>query len=432
MSDGAARLPDLEPGTPVGEYVVRGKIGGGGMGQVYAGEQPLIGKQVAIKVLSSDLLQDQPTVQRLLEEARAVNLIRHPNIIDIFSFGTLPDRRPYFVMEFLEGESLEAVIARDAVSAADLTAVCEQLCQALGAAHAAGFVHRDLKPDNLWLERKPGQAPRLKVLDFGIAKNLRAPSPGLTVQGQVMGTAHYMAPEQALARTVDGRTDIYATGVILYRVLAGTLPFDDPNLYSIVVKQVTEEPRAIPPERKVPKDLEGIVMRCLAKDPARRPQTAAELWSELRAPLMSRQDARDREALLPTVFAPPRGASTAGAGSHATIQPVEGRLERTETVARGGRPWIRYGALAAGVVAGGIGLYTYLLLPGPEPARLQVAPRGVFSYDSAPPASADSATLSPSSPRDSGGGGSPGSPTSAPRPRPSKRASHDDERPIRL
>jgi len=214
MSGGAVKLPDLEPGTLVGEYLVKRKIGEGGMGQVYAGEQPMIGKQVAIKVLSSQFAQDPSLVQRLLDEARAVNLIRHPNIIDIFSFGKLPDHRPYFVMEYLEGENLEDALARNALTPADLASLVEQLCQTLGAAHDAGFVHRDLKPENLWLQRKPDHTLFLKILDFGIAKNTRLPPSGLTAHGQVLGTAHYMAPEQAMARAIDSSSAIDKCGML--------------------------------------------------------------------------------------------------------------------------------------------------------------------------------------------------------------------------
>ena len=279
MNTDEEKLPELEPGTAVGEYVVTRKIGAGGMGEVYAGEQPLIGKQVAIKVLSPKLLQDQSTARRLLEEARAVNQIRHPNIIDIFSFGFLPDGRPYYVMELLEGENLETALGRGCLNPSAVLTLMDQLCQTLQAAHAAGFVHRDLKPENLWLVRRADRTLFLKVLDFGIAKNIHPASPSLTTSGQVLGTAQYMAPEQALARPVDARTDIYAIGIILYQILAGVLPFDDPNAFNVVAKQVAEQPKPISAHRPIAADLDAIVMRCLAKDPAERPQTIDALWA---------------------------------------------------------------------------------------------------------------------------------------------------------
>jgi len=309
------KLPGLEPGTAVGEYLVTRKIGAGGMGEVYAGEQPLIGKQVAIKVLSPKLLQDQSTARRLLEEARAVNQIRHPNIIDIFSFGVFPDGRPYYVMELLEGENLEAALARGRLDPTAVFTLMDQLCQTLQAAHAAGFVHRDLKPENLWLVRRADQSLFLKVLDFGIAKNIHPASPSLTTSGQVLGTAHYMAPEQALARPVDARTDIYAIGVILYQILAGVLPFDDPNAFNVVAKQVAEQPKPISAHRPIAADLEAIVMRCLAKDPAERPQTVDALWAELRPKLASlRPNAGPAKATVAAVIK---------ANSRTTIQAVE-------------------------------------------------------------------------------------------------------------
>jgi tRNA A-37 threonylcarbamoyl transferase component Bud32 len=447
MTGSTANVPDLQPGTPVGEYVVKRKIGEGGMGQVYAGEQPMIGKQVAIKVLSSQLIQDPSLVQRMLDEARAVNLIHHPNLIDIFSFGMLPDRRPYFVMEYLEGEDLETALGRNAVTPADLTSLIEQLCQTLGAAHAAGFVHRDLKPENLWLQRKPDGTPFLKVLDFGIAKNMRMDSPGLTTHGQVLGTAHYMAPEQALARAIDGRTDIYAIGVILYRIFAGVLPFDDPNIYTVVTKHITEQPRPISFHRRLPADVERVVMRCLSKDPAQRPQTVSQLWGEIRPALAAWQAADSAAGLAATMCTPAQTAAIAAttmpesthgfnAGSRATIQPVA-RAQTRQAPRRGGR--LMGASLAASVViVGGIGLYVSFLGPRSGSPRPAAAPLS-SSYDSAPLRPTFSATPLPPIPpraiqggRDSGAGASTSPPSAPQAPRPSKKVSRDHGDPIRL
>jgi serine/threonine-protein kinase len=318
--------PDLEPGTAVGEYVVTRKIGAGGMGEVYAGEQPLIGKRVAIKVLSSKLLvQDSSVARRLLEEARAVNQIRHPNIIDIFSFGVLADGRPYYVMELLEGENLETALERGWLDPETILTLMDQLCRTLQAAHAAGFVHRDLKPENLWLSRRADQSIFLKVLDFGIAKNIGPTSPGLTTSGQVLGTAQYMAPEQALAKPVDARTDIYAIGIILYRVFAGTLPFDHPNTLNVVAKQVAEAPKPISAHRPIPAPIEAAVMRCLAKEPAQRPQSVEALWTELRPGLEHWR--AEKAPARATVVSPPVDATVPAAGpkvdSRTTIQAVD-------------------------------------------------------------------------------------------------------------
>jgi len=417
------------------------------MGQVYAGEQPMIGKQVAIKVLSSDLVQDQSLVQRLLEEARAVNLIHHPNIIDIFAFGTLPDRRPYFVMEYLEGEDLEAALCRDAVSRADLTALIEQLCQTLAAAHAAGFVHRDLKPENLWLARKPDHTLFLKILDFGIAKNTRLSSPSLTTNGQVLGTAHYMAPEQALARTVDGRTDIYSMGVILYRILAGVLPFDDPNVYAVVTKHVTEPPRPLSFHRKVPSDVERVVMRCLAKDPAQRPQTVSQLWSEMRPALEAWPISSSSTGLAATLCDPVQGATIASPNlpanifktdSRTTIQPVGETHQNAQSSAGSRRRVVGASVAATLVIAGGIGLYLSLGGAQPHSPQPSIAPPS-SSFDSTlvnPPVSAGQPPANPMAAghgeRDSGAGDARSSPPHAPTWHPSKKANHENGSPVRL
>jgi len=296
---------DLPNGTQVGEYVIERKLGEGGMGAVYAGVQPLIGKQVAIKVVAAFLARNEQVTKRFLEEARAVNLIRHPHIIDIFSFGILPDGRPYFVMEFLQGESLEEALVTGHATGREILLLMRQLCDALGAAHAAGFVHRDLKPENLWIARLPNQDVSLKILDFGIAKNLTTPEAKMTTDGQILGTAHYMAPEQAMASIIDARTDIYALGVILYRIVTGVLPFDGPSVYAVVAKHVTETP--VPPSqvRPIQPALEALVLACLSKDPAQRPQTMSDLWMALEPEL--------EDWAGPPVALPGRSAST-GAG----------------------------------------------------------------------------------------------------------------------
>jgi serine/threonine protein kinase len=264
MSDAPPSDQDLPNGTQVGEYVIERKLGEGGMGSVYAGVQPLIGKQVAIKVVAAMWARNQQVTKRFLEEARAVNQIRHPHIIDIFSFGILPDGRPYFVMEFLQGESLEDALVTGHVTGREVILLMRQLCDALAAAHAAGFVHRDLKPENLWIARLPNQEVSLKILDFGIAKNLSVPNAKMTVDGQILGTAQYMAPEQAMGSTVDGRADVYALGVILYRILTGALPFDGESAYAVVTKHVTEPPLPLSRLRPIEPALEAVVLDCLA------------------------------------------------------------------------------------------------------------------------------------------------------------------------
>jgi serine/threonine-protein kinase len=253
-------------GAMVGEYRVDKEIGRGGMGAVYAAAHPVIGKRVAIKVLAPALSADPSVVKRFIDEARAANKIGHPNIIDIFSFGQLPDGRHYFVMEYLEGETLGGRLERGSLGGAEARRFLVQICEALAAAHAEKIVHRDLN----------------KVLDFGIAKLIEQGESNSTTQtGTVMGTPYYMSPEQCTGRGVDHRTDIYALGVMLYRIFAGRLPFEGESFAEVVAQQLTTPPA--PPSRhaNVAPGLEALILACLEKDPGRRPQTAAELARRL-------------------------------------------------------------------------------------------------------------------------------------------------------
>ena len=398
MSDAPPSDQDLPNGTQVGEYVIERKLGEGGMGSVYAGVQPLIGKQVAIKVVAAMWARNQQVTKRFLEEARAVNQIRHPHIIDIFSFGILPDGRPYFVMEFLQGESLEDALVTGHVTGREVILLMRQLCDALAAAHAAGFVHRDLKPENLWIARLPNQEVSLKILDFGIAKNLSVPNAKMTVDGQILGTAQYMAPEQAMGSTVDGRADVYALGVILYRILTGALPFDGESAYAVVTKHVTEPPLPLSRLRPIKPALEAVVLDCLAKNPAQRPQSVGDLWLRLEPEL---------EAWAgPAVVLPGRVASTgsarpvrsatsartppvAAASSRASIPPVAGvTLVQAPSQRAGGRTALVAGAVvivAAAVVVG------ILLGRGPSPAPAALTGSAVL--DTRPKAAAAAAVL---------------------------------------
>ena len=236
---------DLKPGTVVGEYRIDSAIGRGGMGVVYSAIHPVIEKRVAIKVLHAQFSSDPALVRRFVDEARAVNRIRHDNIIDIFSFGQLPDGRHYFVMEYLEGTTLAEKIERGTLDMSQAPALLVQITDALDAAHGAGIVHRDLKPENIWLVSSRHGRQHVKLLDFGIAKLASAGDQNVTQTGIVMGTPHFMSPEQCYGRNVDHRTDIYAMGVILYRLYAGRFPFDGDTFTEIIAKHVTAEAESL-------------------------------------------------------------------------------------------------------------------------------------------------------------------------------------------
>jgi serine/threonine-protein kinase len=272
-----AETGDLDPGAKIGEYVVDRKLAEGGMGSVYAGHHPVIGKRVAVKVLSAQCAHIPDLVRRFVEEARAVNKIGHPNIIDIFSFGTLADARPFFVMEFLEGANLAQRLEAGDLTASETRRLLRQICGALEAAHRAGIVHRDLKPENIWVAAPAHEDSFAKVLDFGIAKLLDNPAGKSTQTGAAMGTPRYMAPEQCMGRPVDHRADIYSLGVILYEIFAGIVPFRGESFGELIYQHMSEPPEPPSHHRPMDPELERIILACLEKDPAKRPESAKEL-----------------------------------------------------------------------------------------------------------------------------------------------------------
>jgi eukaryotic-like serine/threonine-protein kinase len=275
--------PDPLLGAHISEYVIQERIGAGGMGIVYRAVQPLIGKQVAIKVLKAGLGDARELVPRLLVEARVVNAIQHRGVIDIFGFGELPDGRPYVVMELLQGLSLSAFIRkRKRLSPEETVVILDEMLAALGAAHRGGVIHRDLKPGNVFLVDDPEGTRSVKLLDFGIAKVKEfQPSRRLTQAGTLMGTPEYMAPEQVRGEKVGPAADLYAVGVIAFQMLSGRLPFTGTQ-QEVLVAQADESPPALSKfAPHVPKALENIVMRLLAKLPARRYASAEAVRRDL-------------------------------------------------------------------------------------------------------------------------------------------------------
>src|SRR4051812_23468286 len=251
----------------VGEYRVLRKIGEGGMGSVYSAVQPVIGKRVAIKVLAPQIAAHPELVRRFIDEARAVNKIGHPNIVDIFSFGWLPDQRHYFVMEYLEGRSLADHLKAAAISRVEAGRLLGQICGALEAAHQAGIVHRDLKPDNIWVAQPKHGDSFAKLLDFGIAKLMvETDNTAKTQTGAIMGTPAYMAPEQCRGVGVEARTDIYALGVILYEMFTGQTPFRG-NFVELITHHLSTVPSPPSTLRAISKPLERLILACLEKDP---------------------------------------------------------------------------------------------------------------------------------------------------------------------
>jgi serine/threonine-protein kinase len=269
--------PDaLAPGVRAGPWIVERELGRGGMGAVYAVVHEGIGKRAALKLMHQRLAAGA-SAERILLEARVVNQVCHPNIVDIFETGALSDGRPYIVMERLEGVSLSHRADACKILPDQVIAILLQICDALIAAHAAGVIHRDLKLDNVFLIDNPEDPslPRVKLLDWGIAKVISA-DPRHTVEGQLVGTPQYLAPEQARGAAVSPQTDVYSLGVMAYEMFLEQLPFEAETSAEIMAMHL----RAIPPPPRelwpdIPPDLECLLLAMLAKDPHARPTTLA-------------------------------------------------------------------------------------------------------------------------------------------------------------
>ena len=252
-----------------GSYEVLRVIGEGGMGRVYeARHTRLPTKRFAVKLLHQELARQPEVVTRFQREAEAASVLTHPNVVGVYDVNTSADGRPYIVAEMLEGEELGSYLERlGRLPAVEAVHIVRQVCHALGAAHAHGIVHRDVKPENVFLA---GPSATVKVLDFGISK-VAETSDGLTKTGTVMGTPDYMAPEQARGDRVDARADIYAVGAILYRALTGRKPFEGTDPMAILTAVLTQEPeRPSTLEPSIPLSLELVVQRTMAKNAGER------------------------------------------------------------------------------------------------------------------------------------------------------------------
>jgi serine/threonine-protein kinase len=266
-------------------YTLEGEIGRGGMGVVFSARDERLKRQVAVKVLPPELAFREEIRLRFVREAETAARLSHPHIVPIHSVGESPDGLVYFVMAYVDGESLGAKLKRRGRLPPDESRrIMQETADALGAAHAFGIIHRDVKPDNILLE---GSRGRVVVTDFGIAKALSSTTGGatLTATGVAIGTPHYMSPEQAAGdREIDGRSDIYSLGVVAYQMLAGELPFQAPTVPGILMKHITERAPLITDRRpEVPEDLAACVMRSLEKDPEDRWPTADALRRALEA-----------------------------------------------------------------------------------------------------------------------------------------------------
>jgi hypothetical protein len=272
--------------TLPGGYVILELVGVGGMGRVYRAEQTNLGRTVAVKIIHPHLVGEENAAARFITEARAASRLNHPNSVGIIDFGKSADGQLYLVMEFLRGRDLARVIYEDGLLPfARIVGVLRQTLAALAEAHNEDIIHRDLKPENIILEPARSGGDFVKVVDFGLAK-MRAESqqPGITSPGIVCGTPEYMSPEQARGDPLDARSDLYAVGIIFYQLLTGRLPFDAESPTQVVLAHLTQlpkDPREVAPDRRIPKPLVDVVLKCLQKDPDDRYQDADELSAEL-------------------------------------------------------------------------------------------------------------------------------------------------------
>jgi serine/threonine-protein kinase len=277
--------------TELGQYTLEEKIGEGGMGVVYRARHALLRRPTAVKLLPPELAGER-AVQRFEREVQLTSALTHPNTIAIYDYGRSPDGVFYYAMEYLEGITLEDLVAHDGPQPAGrVIHVLKQLCGALAEAHSVHLIHRDIKPANIVLCERGGLADYVKVLDFGLVKEVATADPQVSAAQTIVGTPAYMAPE-AITRpdAIDVRVDLYAVGAVAYELLAGTPLFEGATVLEVCVKTLQETPK--PPSSQtgaspIPPELEALVLACLSKDPAQRPQSAiaiSEALDKIREP----------------------------------------------------------------------------------------------------------------------------------------------------
>ena len=293
----AVALPDvLPPGAKCGPWIIEHELGRGGMGAVYACVHEDIGKRAALKIVHRRLLTPAFNIDRVMLEAKVVNAVGHPNIVDIFETGKLEDGRPYVVMERLEGQPLSFRADQGKILADQVIAILLQVCDALIAAHAAHIVHRDLKLDNVFLvdNADDPRTPKVKLLDWGIAKVINH-DVRHTIEGQLVGTPQYLSPEQARGAEVTVQSDVYSLGVMAYELFLEQLPFEAETSAEIMAMHL----RAIPPAPSelwpdIPQQLEDLILLMLAKNPENRPTIVevARRFESVYTELMERRSAQ--------------------------------------------------------------------------------------------------------------------------------------------
>jgi serine/threonine protein kinase len=305
----------------IGKYRVLGRIGHGAMGEVFKAHDAVLNRFVAIKTIAADLKSDDTLRKRFEREAQSAARLNHPNVVTVYDFGEEQDK-VYMAMELLEGHDLkQAIASRTLPDLLGRLSIMEQICDGLAFAHAAEIIHRDLKPANIHLQPN-GQ---VKIMDFGLA---RLSGSEMTRTGMVMGTPHYMSPEQVRGERADARSDIFALGCVFYEMLTYTKPFDADSMHAVLFKVMQEEPPSladVAPE--TPAVLVEILERCLLKDPEERFQNAGELRDAMRAARQAVLAGRGDETLATLLRLPPRDpreGSRSASGSAPTARLASG------------------------------------------------------------------------------------------------------------
>jgi serine/threonine-protein kinase len=374
----AANQGDLLGSVVADRYHILKKLGAGGMGTVYLAEHVKMGRKSALKVMNPGMNTDPDAVARFNREASNASRLSHPNICGIYDFGETPDGMIYLAMEFIEGSALTDIIEKGGpLQPARAASIIHQTADALQIAHDAGIVHRDLKPDNIMVARNRDGSDLVKVVDFGIAKASTSEAQNVTKTGMVVGTPEYMSPEQLAGDKLDGRSDIYALGLVAFNCLTGALPFSATSAQEAMIMRLTDVPRALAevrPDVAWPEAVQATLDLALARDAKDRYQSAAQFGREFAAALASMPAHPTDEAGTVVMSAPATaaartpmpptrvgGRAAAPAGTTTTVAPAP---KSKTPLALGGVG----AALAIAVVAWKMGLIGGGAVPAGAPA----------------------------------------------------------------